>query len=152
MVQPVQPRGLNNPTNGANVGFNHVWPPRPANDAGAGFNPIQSPGLGNHSLGGDLAQRLEARRIELALERLSMKSPDRKTPSSDYTKIKQKSRKMMDAWRDMKDKLRQQGYQISDSSDSDTDSDRDSDRHSDRDSDRDSVRDSNTDSDKDSSS
>jgi hypothetical protein len=67
-----------------------------------------------------------------------MKSPDRKTPSPDYTKIKQKSRKMMDAWRDMKDKLRQQGYQISDSSDSDTDSDRDFDRDSDTDSDKDS--------------
>lgn len=53
------------------------------------------------------------------LARLSMEPPDRKTASPDYKKLEQKGDKLMEAWKNFEDKLRQQGYPISDS---DTDS------------------------------
>lgn len=131
-VQPLQPRGLNNAANGANVGFIHIWPPHPANDADALFNPIQSPGLGR--LGRDLDQLLMepsvssendlARRIDLA--RLSMEPPDKKTELPPiYIELKKDTRDILEALKDLKKKMKQNG-DIRDSSDSDIDSDTDS--------------------------
>jgi hypothetical protein len=96
-VQPLQPRGLNNPANGTDIGF----------------NPVQSPNLQSY-------------RLRRALDQLLMEPPDKKTElPPPYQNLEKETRNILEGLKNLEKKMKQQGY-ISDSSDSDTDSDTDS--------------------------